>query len=138
MSLQERFDSYVAPEPLTGCWLWAGSSHWDGYGQLNVNGVPVKTHRLSWELHRGPIPDGMCICHRCDFPPCVNPDHLFLGTFEDNARDMVNKNRHPKAKITLAQAREIAKSTESGPILGKKYGISRVSINYIKNGTTWK
>ena len=137
-SLREKFYSYVAPEPNIGCWLWVGSYHPAGYGQIAVGKIPVGAHRVSWELHRGEIPEGMFVCHKCDFPPCVNPDHLFLGTSKENSRDMVNKGRHPKAKVTLAEAREIASSLETSNVLAARYGMSRVSINYIKNGTTWK
>ena len=74
------------PEPNTGCWLWLGFISPDGYGTRLA-------HRRAWELARGPIPDGMLVCHRCDVRHCVNPDHLFLGTHLDNMRDMIRKGR---------------------------------------------
>lgn len=77
------------------CWLWAGAkSGTEGYGMLRVCKHPLSAHRLSWEIHNGPIPDGMVICHKCDTPDCVNPDHLFTGTQSDNIQDSVAKGRH--------------------------------------------
>jgi hypothetical protein len=74
------------------CWLWTGARHPFGYGMV-VLGRRWYAHRLAWTLSNGPIPAGMCVLHRCDNPPCVNPTHLFLGTFRDNTADMHAKGR---------------------------------------------
>ena len=94
---QERFWAKVNKGTDAECWEWNASRNSFGYGQLTIVGPngkrPRTTHRLSWELHVGPIPEGMCILHRCDNPPCVNPAHLFIGTKADNYRDMRAKGR---------------------------------------------
>jgi hypothetical protein len=100
----ERFWSRVNkagpfPEPkpyrITGrCWLWTGATNDAGYGQLRTNNAIEYAHRMSWEIHHGQITDGLFVCHRCDTPACVNPEHLFLGTHTQNVRDMLAKGRH--------------------------------------------
>lgn len=94
--LQERFWTKVAKGNPDECWLWTGSlTNSGGYGQLSRSRAegPVRANRVSYEMHIGPIPDGLSVLHRCDTPACVNPAHLFLGTTRDNARDMSRKGR---------------------------------------------
>ncbi len=93
-SLIERFWARV--NKTDTCWLWMGSAVEDGYGVLGYRGKQVRTHRLSWELANGPIPAGLSVLHRCDTPACVNPDHLFVGTTQDNITDKVAKGRQAK------------------------------------------
>lgn len=75
------------------CWIWKAGTDKDGYGKIYVDGKTIRSHRVSWEIHNGPIPKNMCVLHKCDNPPCVNPEHLFLGTSTDNNRDREVKNR---------------------------------------------
>lgn len=91
MSPAARFWPRV--EKSAGCWLWTGLVDKDGYGRIRVNGRQTRTHRLSYEMHFETIPDGMAVCHRCDTPACVRPDHLFLGTAGDNNEDRRRKGR---------------------------------------------
>ena len=86
-----------------GCWQWTGALSKTGYGVINIQNRTVKAHRFSWEIHRGEIPSGLVICHRCDNRRCVRPDHLFMGTVADNNRDGYRKGRIKKrmtAKLT--------------------------------------
>ncbi len=89
----ELVERNCCPEPNTGCWLWTAGMRLNGYGQVKIRRVNQLAHRVSYQVHVGPMPEGMCVCHKCDVPCCVNPDHLFLGTQADNMRDRDRKGR---------------------------------------------
>ena len=118
--LKERLEKFtVKPESGDGCWKWIGRKHQFGYGILQVtvevNVLKVMySHRLSWQLHVGEIPDGMSVLHRCDNPECTRPDHLFLGTQADNLRDMDQKGRRKKCSTEnlRGERSHMAKLTE--------------------------
>lgn len=76
-----------------GCWIWQGSKMNKGYGMIAHNRKMLTTHRVSYEIHKGKIPKGSLVCHSCDVPSCVNPDHLWLGSYSDNRVDCLNKGR---------------------------------------------
>lgn len=99
----DRFWSKV--NKTDGCWLWIASRHKKGYGQFKLDGKMRKAHRVAWELTYGPIPPDKNVCHTCDNPPCVRPDHLFLGTNGDNVRDAVKKGRWHEHQRKVAIAR---------------------------------
>jgi hypothetical protein len=132
-----------------GCRVWTGSltKKAKGYGRIKVNHALVGAHRLSWELHNGPIPTGLRVLHKCDNSPCINPDHLFLGTQLDNVRDCIKKGRftrnplrgesHPGSKITMAQAGLIRADSRIQRVIAAEYGISQSTVSYIKTGLKW-
>lgn len=82
-----------------GCWEWQGPVVSVGYGCFRIENKSVYAHRASWEIFKGEIPKGMLICHTCDNPKCVNPEHLFIGNHKDNYEDMKKKGRHPTCKV---------------------------------------
>lgn len=105
MTRWERFEAKVNRSGPGGCWLWTGAPVARGYGRIGFGktgkgGTVMYAHRFSWELHNGPILDGLNVLHHCDNPPCVNPSHLFLGTQGDNVTDMVQKGRHKNSRKT--------------------------------------
>lgn len=132
------------------CWLWLAPLD-RGYGQFNGG----RAHRVSYELAYGEIPEGLCVCHSCDNPACVNPNHLFLGTHNDNVQDKIRKGRgakgdavaskgekHPRHKLTNEQVLYIRQRYAEGGItmreLGRQFGVAHVQIVHIVNGKTWK
>lgn len=132
-----------------GCWEWAASKTKNGYGKMGRGGSMYSAHRVSWELHNGPIQDGLCVLHRCDNRGCVNPDHLFLGTQQDNLRDMCRKGRNNSArgersgssKLTEDGVREIRRLNKKGfghAEVGRMFGVSATAISCINRGLAWR
>lgn len=126
------------------CWQWTGSTHRrEGYGVIRV-GRQILAHRISWILHHGAIPGGMCVLHRCDNPSCTNPDHLFLGTQADNLADMRAKGRqqkgekHHRAKLTELDILNIRILDIPQSALAKLYEVTQPTICAIKTRHTWK
>lgn len=121
---------------LTPCVETIASLDSHGYGQVQFKGKLWRHHRLMWTQVNGPIPDGLCVLHKCDNRKCVRISHLFLGTKRDNAIDMYNKGRGPnnrgaangRAKLTAKQVEAIRKSKESNAVLAKKYKVAPVTI----------
>ncbi len=147
LSVKERFDTHWIPEPNSGCWLWTAFCDKRGYGKFSFNGHNRIAPRVSWEIHRSPIPQGLFACHHCDTPSCVNPDHLFLGTQKDNKQDSVKKGRYqggglrgednPDHKLTRKQVAEIRASCFSQSKLAEIYGVDQSNISRIKSGKAW-
>jgi hypothetical protein len=86
----------IKVDKTDSCWIWTANKDKNGYGRFKFERYPHPAHRFSYKLFKGEIPKGMLICHSCDNPSCVNPEHLWLGSCSDNTRDMVSKNRHGK------------------------------------------
>lgn len=151
-SLRCRLDFIVDKSPGHGpngdCWVAVGSKHNFGYGWINVSEKKETNNRcahvVSWELEHGPVPSGLYVLHRCDYPPCCRPDHLFLGTQQDNMDDKVAKDRQlrgeqiPQSKLTEEDVRRIRKDDRSHLEIAADYGVSHHAIANVKSGKSWK
>lgn len=107
MSLSERLDVHTAFEPNTGCWIWTGATTAFGYGSIRLK-YGTSVHRVRYEQKFGKIPGKLCVLHKCDNPLCGNPDHMFLGTIQDNNLDRDRKGRTRKGKKTYLDDLQIA------------------------------
>ncbi len=144
----ERFWSRV-DRTADGCWTWTGNVDKEGYGRFTderVKKSPIRAHRYAWMLDHGAMPPtGLLICHRCDNPPCVRPDHLFVGTTQTNIADKLAKGRARgnttgllgdlRRRLNEAQVQEIRQAPGSNASIGRQFGISREHVRRIKNGT---
>lgn len=139
------------------CWVWIGGrTHRGlGYGSFYANGQRWQAHRYSWELHNGPIPVGMWVLHHCDNPPCIRPDHLFIGTVSDNARDCASKHRmnmqtrpelfrgerHGRAKLrtedVIAIRERFHQQGAAKKALAREYGVNDATIRRVISGANW-
>ncbi len=129
-------ESRVHKIPETGCWLWDGYLNKHGYGHFRSFNKKILAHRASYQVYYGEIPEGLLVCHKCDTPACVNPDHLFLGTHKDNSLDALRKDRiargayNGKTKLTEEAVIDIRTSSLSRKELAEKYG---TTVGYVKN-----
>lgn len=132
----------------SGCWEWQGSRHPSGHG-YTVSATKSRVtyaHRRAWELTRGSIPDGLCVCHHCDNPPCVNPAHLFLGTHAENLADAARKGRTCRGEqapghiLTEQNVRDIRSAHPgiSNRVLAWRFGICTSAVSPIRRGLRWK
>lgn len=133
----------------SGCWEWGGGRDQDGYGVFRGEAGGVlfhRAHRYSYAIHSGPIPSGVHVCHKCDNPPCVNPDHLFLGANADNQRDKWAKGRgrggagenHHSAILTRKQVAAILRDARPYTELAADYGVSASTVGSIKQRISWR
>jgi hypothetical protein len=153
--LRERFwekvdkQGPIGPYVDTPCWIWTATKDSCGYGRiLGKHKKPIGAHRLSWSLQRGPIPSGLCVLHLCHNPGCVNPEHLYLGTQKDNARDKYRAGRsnhpagpdHPRARFSGEDVFRILRMRESGEKLltiAQAFSAPLPTIAAICLGNSW-
>lgn len=143
-----KFEDLYIPEPNSGCWLWLGGR--DGYRRYGYFSPRYQgelyAHRVSWLIHRGPIASGLRVCHKCDVTLCVNPDHLFLGTQQDNMDDMMRKGRRNAArgervggaKLTASDVISIRNDPRKQVALAAIFGVRRETISAIKRRRIWR
>lgn len=147
---EERFWPKVERGSPGDCWEWTAKKSKEGYGSIWDGSVRklVLSHRLSFELHKGEIPEGMVVQHDCDNPGCVNPDHLTLGTHKTNADDKMSKGRWKptglrgeqiaNARLTESQVRQIKRMTGTHDAVAAKFGVCAATIWNIRTGRTWR
>ena len=140
-----RFFSKVSVVPTAkGCLEWQARALKSGYGQFSQNGKSVYAHRMAYFLATGNEPGGLSVCHKCDNPLCVNPEHLFLGSVADNARDRDNKGRaacgekNGSAKLNSGDVLRIRSDTRRQNDIAAHYGVSQFTISRIKAGKVWR
>lgn len=129
------------------CWIWQGAITTKGYGKIGIGGTVTEyTHRLSYQLHRGPIPRGKLVLHTCDVRRCINPDHLYIGTAKRNTADMLERNREAygehsgTAKVTIATTDEIIRLYRCGwtqQAIGEMVGLTQGQVSRILNNKAW-
>jgi len=143
---QERIKKRADVDPGTGCWNWSGVLHKQGYGMIRSGRTHHLTHRASYKVFKGEIPDGLFVCHRCDNRKCVNPDHLFLGTVQDNQRDMKSKDRSmfgeksSAAKLKESDVLQILslKGGMTQRAIAKMFNVSPSLVCMILKGAVWQ
>lgn len=150
-SIQERFESKVLLTPFTDCHLWSASTNKFGYGKLSCgNNTWMFAHRFSYEQAKGQIPENKYVLHTCDNPACVNPEHLYLGDYKQNALDREQRNRgnhacgedHGRNKLSVDSVRKIREDFETGKFsfrqLGKIYGVDGKTVADIVRNKLWQ
>jgi len=149
--IEQRIADRIEPDLNSGCWLWTGALNSHGYGKIWADRRLHRAHRVTYSLFVGEIAPGLVVCHRCDTPACVNPDHLFLGTQADNIRDMNLKGRRTQgrvyagalnsaAKLTEDQARKVLADVRAGrtkTAVANDNGITRTAVYHIVTGRNW-
>jgi len=152
MTALEQLERWTDRSAVDGCWPYRGSLAQSGYGKIGVTleggqHMTLLAHRLAWERDHGPIPPRLFICHHCDNPACVRPDHLFIGTPAENSADRDAKGRQSRgtdrwsARLTERDVRDIRHALAHGAkayVLAEEYGVAGTTISAIRTRTNWK
>lgn len=141
-TLKERLLKGYEEDQTTGCWNWIKYRDRDGYGNIAVKSKPMQAHRASYQVFVGPLEPSLFICHTCDNPSCINPDHLYQGTHKQNQKDKQNRQRivgekHPYAKLKDTDILKIRNSDLSQEKLGKIYNVTQAHVGRIKRNLNW-
>lgn len=144
--LAAKTDTQAGHGPDGDCHHWLGAKTRDGYGSVRFEGRSWLAHRLVHHITNAPVSDDVLVCHNCDNPSCVNPQHLFCGTQQDNMDDMVLKGRqrsrtgsdHANSKLTEADVLNIRSDRRTHKVIAMDYGVSRGLVSLIKRGAAWK
>lgn len=132
-----RFWENVEPGPENGCWVWKGPRR-EGYGRIQIQGKKLNAHRISFEIHKGAIPEGKIVCHRCNNPPCCNPNHLYAGTDRQNWEDSLLAGTTAACpKLTDSDVKAIRESSETHSCAAKRYGIGWQQVRRIRRREAW-
>lgn len=145
-SVSSRLLSHIIKKD--GCWAWDGYRDAKGYGRLMTPNGPVRAHRLSYEYHSGPIRDGGYVLHKCDNPECTNPDHLYVGTHDDNMADKAARGRvftgerprgehHRRSRLTADDVVRLRASVENNATIARSLGVSVSTVRLARIGATW-
>lgn len=146
MTLAEKLAGRSSADPHSGCLLWTGPRTPDGYGIVWHEQTNLLVHREAWKLANGDIPSEMFVCHRCDVRNCINPEHMFLGSPQDNMDDKMMKGRHrtprgeehPAAKLTAEAVARIRTDTRPTKIIADEFGVSEGAIRHVRKLDTWR
>lgn len=140
MTLRERFDCKWVLDPETGCWEWTAARNSKGRARFRVGDRLEAASRVAWTLYRGPIPAGLWVLHTCDNGGCVNPDHLYLGTRADNARDATERGRWASvlSPSDVRLIRELDRSGISRVKIARRLGVARGTVRFVLAGHTWR
>lgn len=150
ITIEDKLRSYSKVDETTGCWIWKKGKNNKGYGTVAIGGdQKAYAHRVSYEIFKGKLPDGLEACHKCDTPACINPDHLFPGTHKDNMEDSAKKGRakqppikfgvrHPRAAFTTEQVRFIRQSSSTVEEISAALGAKWATVYRCKRRETYK
>lgn len=146
-SVLDKYAKYITIPVVGECWGWGGPHSLNGYGQLFDGKQNIYAHRLSYQLFFGGLPAGMCVLHKCDNRECTNPNHLFLGTHQDNSNDKLAKHREARGErcgsaklsnIDVYAIRALLNIKVRQKEIAKRFGVNQSTVSKISSGKLWR